>query len=371
MKVNIYSSNKQNIFEALKEINEQVQKDFKKIDFLLIALNPKYKSIEKEINQIFPNIKYTAFHTVNAFKNDEVITNITINVFEFENNADINLYYIDNFNNIKGLINYLNKNKTYFHIMITSFNKKISEYLNDISDWLDYNPINNITGGISSGIEIDNELRTWQFTNNKIIKNGLIIISFKNVKTKIGISFGFKPYGITYKVTKANNSKIYEVDGGINFSNIAKKLLKGVGVKAEYLWYIPLSLLRKSDNKIVNVRTIKEIKKNYVELFGNIKNGQKFKLSFATKEDLFEEDKKTAIKVKKQIKEADAIFNFSCIAREYILDNKQKEKTKMYYEIFKAPLFGFFTFGEIGPDRMYKKLKLYNETSLLLAMKEL
>ena len=65
-------------------------------------------------------------------------------------------------------------------------------------------------------------------------------------------------------------------------------------------------------------------------------------------------------------------FNsFSCIAREYILANKQKEEVKIYYKIFKAPLFGFFTYGEIGPDKMHKKLKLYNETSLILAIKEL
>ena len=30
MKVNIYSSDKQNLFEALKEIKKEIQKDFKK-----------------------------------------------------------------------------------------------------------------------------------------------------------------------------------------------------------------------------------------------------------------------------------------------------------------------------------------------------
>ena len=373
MKISILSSNKQNLFEALKEIKAQIQKDFEKIDFLLIALNPKYKSIEKEINQIFPNIKYIAFHAINAFKNDEITTNITISVFKFENNADINLYWIESFDldNIKNTIDYLNNNKNCFHIMITSFNEKINKYLNDISNQLHYSPIDNIIGGVSSGIEIDNELRTWQFTNNKVIKNGLVIISFKNVKAQIGISLGFKPYGITYKVTKANESKIYEVNNGINFSNIVKELLKKIEIKTEYLWYIPICLLREEDNKIVTLRTFKEIKKDYVELFGDIKNGQKFKLSFATEDDLLEEDKKTAIKVKEKIKKADAIFNFSCIARKYILDNKQKEEIKIYSKIFKTPLFGFITFGEIGPDKIYKKLELHNESSLLLAIKEI
>ena len=374
MKVNIYSSNEYNLLEALKNIKDQIQKDFKKIDFLLIALNPKYKSINKEINKIFPNIKYTAFHAIDAFQNDEITTNITVSVFEFEKNANINLYCIDNLNliNIKEIINYLNKNKTCFHIMITSFNEKISKYLNIISDHLDYNPINNIIGGISSGVEIDNEIRTWQFTNNKIIKNGLIIISFKNIKTQIGISLGFEPYGITYKITKAKLYKLYEVDYGIKFSAIAKKLLKGIkNIDKKYLWYIPLNVLDEKDGYVATLRIIKEVKKEYVEFFGDVKKGQNFKLSFATEDDLLEEDKKVAMELKEHIKGADTIFNFSCIARQYILDRKQKEEIKIYYKIFKSPLFGFFTFGEIGPDKMHKKLKLYNETSLLLAMKEL
>ena len=374
MKVNIYSSNKQNLFEALKEIKKEIQKYFKKIDFLLIALNPKYNSIDKEINKIFPNIKYVAFHAIDAFKNDKITTNVTISIFEFEKNADVSLYCVDSLDldNTKNTIDYLNKNKTYFHIMITSFNDKINKYLNDVSDHLNYNPINNIIGGISSGIEIDNELRTWQFTNNRIIKNGLIIISFKNIQAKIGISLGFKPYGITYKTTKAEGSKIYEVDYGVKFSNIANRLVKGIENSDEkYLWYIPLNILDEKDGYVATLRIIKEIKKECVELFGDIQNGQKFKLSFALEDDLLEEDKKTAIEVKEKIEEADAIFNFSCVARQYILDEKQKEEVKIYYKTFKAPLFGFFTFGEIGPDKMHKKLKLYNETSILLAMKEI
>jgi len=374
MKVSVYSSNINDLLEALKEIKNQIQKDFKRIDFLLIALNPKYESIDKEINTIFPDIKYVAFHAIDAFKNDEISTDITIAVFEFEKNANINLYYIDNLNlnNIRKVIDYLNKNKAFFHIMIAGLSENNNKYLDFIGNNLRFSPINNIIGGVSSGVKIFNELRTWQFTNNKIIKNGLIIISFKNVKAQIGISLGFKPYGITYKITKAKNSKLYEVDYGIKFSTIAKKLLKGIkDIDKKYLWYMPLNILDEKDGYVATLRIIKEVKKEYVELFGDIKNGQKFKLSFATEDDLLEEDKKIAIKVKEQIKEVDAIFNFSCIAREYILANKQKEEVKIYYKIFKAPLFGFFTYGEIGPDKMHKKLKLYNETSLILAIKEL
>jgi len=72
----------------------------------------------------------------------------------------------------------------------------------------------------------------------------------------------------------------------------------------------------------------------------------------------------------KHLKKPDIIFNFSCIARQYVLADKQKSELEVYLNRFDAPLFGFFTFGEIGPDKAYKKLKLYNETSLIVGIKE-
>jgi len=73
----------------------------------------------------------------------------------------------------------------------------------------------------------------------------------------------------------------------------------------------------------------------------------------------------------KKVSNPEVLFNFSCVARQYVLEDRQEEELQAYRNTLKSVnLFGFFTFGEIGPDPQYKSLKFYNETSLAVAMKE-
>jgi len=75
--------------------------------------------------------------------------------------------------------------------------------------------------------------------------------------------------------------------------------------------------------------------------------------------------------LRKRIDNPELAFDFSCMARQYAMEEMQTEEPKIYTKSLNTNLFGFFTYGEIGPDKKFKKLKLYNETSLLVAMREL
>jgi hypothetical protein len=136
------------------------------------------------------------------------------------------------------------------------------------------------------------------------------------------------------------------------------------------LWYSPILLI--SHKGYVDViRTFKDIKEHeYVEFFAKINIGDKIKLSFATAEMLLEEDKKVAKKLKDKMAHPDVVFNFSCVAREYVLNSRQKDEVLIYSQVFNAPLFGFFTYGEIGPDKELTTSKVYNQTSLVAILKE-
>jgi hypothetical protein len=199
-----------------------------------------------------------------------------------------------------------------------------------------------------------------------------VIISFENINYSIDVSLGFKSYGITYEVTKAKGTKLYNIDDGKSASYMATKMLQNVDVEdTRYLWYVPFTVLSKQGGYAVSLRTIAKINDEYVEMFAPIKEGEFFKLSFATPEDLVSEDRRTARKVIKKVPNPELSFNFSCIARQYVLEEQQRQEIKAYMDVFRSNLFGFFTFGEIGPDKMYKRLTFYNETSLVAVMEEL
>jgi len=380
MKTKVYSNSNPSFLSSLKELKKHIDKDFQKIDFLLFSIQPEYScNINEAVKKIFGEIDYCAFHAIDSFKDRKITRKaVTVTVFKFEKSANIKKFWIDdirdyeNDNSVQKTAEYLNKNSKDFHIVLAGVaEEKFGTFLKDLSTNINYSPLNNIIGGISSGIDIDNELRTWQFTDNNTIKNGFLIISFENIEADINISLGFKPYGITYKISRAEQSKLYTVDEYIKFSDIAKRLQKEIkNPDTRYLWHLPLNILDDQDGYVSTLRTIERIEDDYVKLFGPVQDGQHFKLSFATADELIDSDIKTVNELKKKMNSPDIVFNFSCVARQYVLYDKQKKEIEIYADAFEAPLFGFFTFGEIGPDKMHKRLKLYNETSLLIAMRE-
>ena len=373
-----FFSKKEAFLYCLEDIKEQIEAKSQEYDFLIFAIHPSFQinNINNTIKKVFKTDNFIGFHAVDAFINNEIVEEgVGVYLIKFEKKGKINKFYIDEFNESNALktAEYLNKNKNKFHIIFAAHKDvEVNTFLENVSKNLNYYPVNNIAGGVASGYEVEEELRTMLFTGDKIIKEGIVILSFENVKGEIGISLGHTPYGITYKITKSEGNKVYLIDDGKSFSYIVKKLLRGIeNPDNRYLWYVPIYVLTDKNSYISVIRTIKDIKEDFVEFFANIKENHYFKLSFATFEELIAADEKTANKLLKRLNNPELSFNFSCIARQYVLEEHQKDEISIYTKIFDTHLFGFFTFGEIAPDIKYKKLMFYNNTSIPLIMKEI
>jgi len=376
MKFKTYYSIHKNFKNALNEIKLDIDKEFGEYDFLFVGIHPEYSidNINESIKEVFDTSSYVGFHAINLFSDDKILKGVVVAVFKFEKNGRVNIFACDKLDKeaLDKTADYLNSNTSATHFVIASLsNEDFSFFIENISKNLTYYPVDNIIGGISSGEEIHSELRTYQFVNNEIIKQGFVIVSFENVKSYIDISLGFEPYGITYEITKCDRNKIYFVDDDKRFSEILNRLLKGIDEpKTEYLWYLPINIIDDKDGYVATLRTVEKITDDYVKLYGPIRKHQKFKLSFASNSDLIKEDEKISRKLAKKLDKIEAAFNFSCVARQYVLSSAQSQEIQAYVKNFNSSLFGFFTFGEIGPDRKYRKLKLYNETSVICVMKE-
>jgi len=119
MKTKVYSSSKNIFIDALKELKNQIEKDFERIDFLLFAISPKFgRDVPKKIETIFENIDYAGFHAISAFQNDFVIEyGVAVVVFQFNKRAKIKKFYIEDIRDfekdgrIEKTVKYLNSNK--------------------------------------------------------------------------------------------------------------------------------------------------------------------------------------------------------------------------------------------------------------------
>jgi len=377
MKSKIYSIENCELLYSLHFLKGQFLNDFERADFLLFAVHSNFEAtkLNEKIKEIFKTDKFLAFNAVDSFANDKIINKgITLCAIEFEKRGKITSFCIEDINDFNALnltAEYLNSNQDKFHIFISGFcNGEISNFIIKLSKKLNYSPINNIIGGISSA-KLDEELKTYQYIDDKIITNGFVILTFENVDFAAGVSFGFDAYGIRYKISKANGNKLYNIDDGKSASYMTLKLLEKIKTDdVRYLWYAPFAILSEERGYVKHYRTLKNIQDNYIELFGPVEEEEYFKLSFALDEDLVNEDKKTARKLIHKIHNPELAFNFSCIARQYVLDENSSEEAKAYKEIFNTNLFGFFTFGEIGIDTKNKHLTFHNETSLVAILKE-
>lgn len=377
----VYASNKKSLSLCMDELRKKEKKDFKNgCDFYFFAIHPSFSidDIVPSIHKFFETENYAAFHAVNAFNNNEINgIGIVMCCIKFQKKGQAKTFYLEDIHKdptkaAKKCTDYLHENRDNFHIILAGLaDGKFGFFLEKVSEDIDHGLASNVVGGISSGFEQNGEVLTYQFTDNKVIKNGMLIVTFENVEAAIEISLGFKPYGITYKVDYADGYNLYSVNDGKSFVEVTKRLLKGIeNPDIRYLWYAPLYILDENDGYVATLRTIAGIEGDHVKLYGPIKNGEHFKLSFAIPEDLLEDNAYAASRIKKRIDNPELSFDFSCMARQYAMEEMQTEEPKIYTKSLNSNLFGFFTYGEIGPDKKFKKLKLYNETSILVAMRE-
>jgi len=361
---NFYSTNKTLKF-ALEEIYKQFEEDvfIDNYDFIFFAISTKYLpcDINRDIQKIFKTNNYLAFNAINSFSNNTIVDGISACFIYFEKNAKIEIFASEELNE-KQTLEYLNKNKDSLNILITTYHLDIVKFFEN----LDISKDTNLIGGIVSEEIVDDIKRGFIYFYNKIIKKGFAIISFKNVKFASSIITGYRPLGPLLEAKLVKDNKVYLIDYN-DASLVVKNLLKGLN-NIKDLWNAPL--LIKRENLLIP-RTFKDIKEHfYVEFFGNFRNGDKIQISFASKDLLLKEDKKEAQKIKRKIKNCDLIFNFSCIARQYILEDKANKELEILSETINAPLFGFFTFGEIINTLTDEKITLYNQTSLVAGVSE-
>ncbi len=364
----------------MEEIHLQYAADrqLDRFDFLLVGVSCRYPvwDVNETIAQIFDTENYLAFHATDAFDNEEVVHHgVTALFIRFERQGWVECFVQDGISQrkLEALENtalYLRERADASHLMIAGlcdaqlafFIEKLSRY--DI-------PMGNLQGGISSGFQVGEEIFTYQFHGGEVIRDGFVILTFHNVEMATSVAMGFEPVGVQYTVTEAKGYRIYQVDNHQSFAYTVEKLIRGIeNFQPEYLWYTPLVVLDESNENLLTLRTFREKGKEWVEFYGPVKQGQKIRLSYGEGEQLLNADIKSASFLAQQLPDPEILFNFSCIARQYVLEDVQREENRIYRNFLHAPLFGFFTYGEIGHDPHKQSLQFYNETSLLTGLSE-
>ncbi len=354
-------------------------------DIALIALSPGvYPSDERVLetfNEYFGKNRWLAFHSLTSFANNLTLDGALVALFiKFERKGSFEIFSANGLRcHYKSLLDktarYLRRNRTKaLNILFSTFSDGlIGFFIEDLSEKIDWD--GNIIGGVASGLSrADGKTITHIYTSEGIIDDGFAILSLKEVAFSFGIAFGYTIMGPVYTITRAKRNRIYEINNE-PVKPLIEKLTNGLeNIDERNLWYIPIVVLDGKDEGLVSIlRSFKSFApdRSYIEFWGPIREGWKFRFSFALKEKLLEADIEEALKIQRTLKKVELGLNFSCVARQYIMEDLHTAEAERYAAIFNAPLFGAFTFGEIGPDKNFRRLKYYNQTSVVVGIREL
>lgn len=219
---------------------------------------------------------------------------------------------------------------------------------------------------------------SYVFTNEFSTDSGVVALVLDQEKISLhgtAIS-GWKPLGITRTVTKCEGGWICAIDDQpaleMYLKYLGKELLPGddkfklfeeVGIHHPFL-------MEELNNPVIRTPFMVNKEKEALRLDFDVPEGTKFRFSMPPDFDIVENILEKATEIKNNSnEEADALLIFSCFGRLSALGPLVKLENDGLGEIWKAPMAGFFTYGEYGTSSGGKQ-EFHSTTCSWVALKE-
>ena len=217
------------------------------------------------------------------------------------------------------------------------------------------------------------------FTTEKAVDNAIValIVDEDKIEIKGLATCGWKAIGTTKTVTKSEGNMVYTIDHKPALDMLMKYL--GVDVKLDdskeivtFLnsWYYPLQLERENGDAVIRATRFANIKDRSLICTGSVPQGSKIKFSLPPDFDSIE----TVVSECESIKDyaeqqADALVMFSCVSRHLSFGLTMSEEIERVQNTWKAPMVGFFTYGEYGKSKIGKN-EFHNNACCIVTLKE-
>lgn len=217
------------------------------------------------------------------------------------------------------------------------------------------------------------------FTNGKSKDNALIALIIDEDKIDVrGIaSCGWKAMGTAKTVTKSEGNIVYT----INDKPALDMLMKYLGVEllkddekeiVSFLnsWYYPLQLERDNGDAVIRATRFTNIKDRSLICTGSVPQGSQIKFSMPPDFDSIETVVEECESIKDNAQQqADALIMFSCVSRHLSFGVLMKDEIEQVQSVWKAPMVGFFTYGEYGKSKIGTN-EFHNNACCVVALKE-
>jgi hypothetical protein len=216
------------------------------------------------------------------------------------------------------------------------------------------------------------------FTNDKSSVKGLLAIIINEDKIAVnGIATcGWKAVGTTKTVTKSVDNIVYTIDDKPALDMVMKylgvdiDLDSGKDVVTHIGAYYPLQLERENVAPVMRTAMFANKEDRSLICAGNVPQGSKIRFSLPPDFDAVEKVVEECNELKDDKQQgADAMIMFSCISRRLSFGIMMSDEIRQVQEVWKAPMAGFFSYGEFGRSKTGKH-EFHNNTCCVAALKE-
>lgn len=217
---------------------------------------------------------------------------------------------------------------------------------------------------------------TVVFTNRQSTKRGIVLLVLDGDKilVKGQAASGQKPVGTEKIITKAVDNWVHEID----HQPAAEMVLKYLGLhltEEEAEKYYPdqnvmFSVSREKGDPVLRGVGLFNWKEKSIFILGNIKEGDKIRLTLPPDFEIIEEVHRNAAKIRsEEMPDADALLMFSCIGRLGQFGPLVGDEIEGVKNVFNVPMAGFFTYGEFGRTKNGNN-EFHNNTCCWVTLKE-
>jgi hypothetical protein len=263
------------------------------------------------------------------------------------------------------------------YVMVVSDGNMVNgdELLAGIQSYIDKKIL--ITGGMAG--DGDSFSKTVVGFKDDIREGNLVLIGFYGDKIKVGCSSkgGWDVYGPERTITKSKGNVLYEIDGESALELYKKYLGKYADGLPSSALLFPLSIRTSEEEQFV-VRTILSIdeENGSMTFAGNLPEGSVARFMKSNFDRLISAASDAgAIAAESLGKDIDTNLALlvSCVGRKIVLADRVDEEVEAAVSSITpgATIAGYFSYGEIAPQRMGKLSKLHNQTITITTFAEL
>ncbi len=196
------------------------------------------------------------------------------------------------------------------------------------------------------------------FTYQKESDNGIGALVFDADKISLQgmATHGWKPLGITRRVTKSSGNKVYSIDGKpavdmyLKYLGMSEKngdesfdIFKDLSI------HFPFITRRENGETMIKSPRSIDAEANALVMDIEMEEGSIFQFSTPPDFEISEEIISEALALKKSTEtQPDALLIFSCAGRPPVLGPLTSVENDGLAEVWQVPMAGFFTYGEFG-----------------------